>query len=59
MTDSDRDLILHTMKAIADSQRREVQYRNDMLDMMMKELNVQIPERRENGDRRETLPEQT
>lgn len=53
MTKDEQEIILHTMKAIADSQRREVKYRNDMLDMMCKELNVQVPERRENGERRE------
>jgi len=47
-----RDLILHTMKAIADSHRRETQYCHEMLDMMCKELNVEIPERRKSGERR-------
>ena len=59
MNQDETELILHTMKAIADSQRREVQYRNDLLDMMMRELNVQMPERRSDGDRRETIPKQT
>lgn len=52
MNQDETELILHTMKAIADSQRREVKYRNDMLDMMCKELNIEIPCRRENGERR-------
>ncbi len=51
-----QDLILHTLKSIADSQRREVKYRNGLLDMMCKELNISIPCRRENGERRYEKP---
>jgi len=53
MTQDEQELILHTMKGIADSQKREIEYRNGLLDMMCKELNIQIPERRVNGERRD------
>ena len=52
MTKDEQDLILHTLKAIADSQRREVEHRNGLLDMMCSELNINIPCRRDKGERR-------
>jgi len=52
MTEDERELILHILKSIADSHRRETKYCHDMLDQMCNELNIYIPERRENGERR-------
>ena len=52
MTLEEQELVLHTMKAIAESHRRETQYCHEMLDMMAKELNIEIPERRDSGGRR-------
>ena len=52
MNPEEQDLILHAVKDIAESQRKEMEYRNQILDSLLKDLNVHIPERREYGDRR-------
>ena len=58
MTPEEQDLILHTLKSIDESQKRHDKHKEGVLDMMFKELNVHIPERRENGDRREVALKQ-
>ena len=52
LTQDQEEIILHTMKAIADSWRRHNKYTHDMIDDMAKELNIEVPDRRINGDRR-------
>jgi len=52
MTLDDAEIVLHTIKAIEASYKRHDQYKDAMYDQMFKELNVQIPERRKEGDRR-------
>jgi hypothetical protein len=46
------NIILHAMKSVALSHKREAEYRNDVLDEMFADLGVLRPERRVNGERR-------
>lgn len=52
MTQEEQNIILHTMKGLADARKRFNNYCDELLDMMCHELNVHIPERRVNGERR-------
>ena len=52
MTQDEQEIILHTMKSIADRERKHIDWVNGMLDEMCKLVNITIPERR-NGDRRQ------
>jgi len=52
MKDEERNIILHAVKSIALSQRREATHRSFVIDDMCRDLGITIPNRRENGERR-------
>ena len=54
ITKHQEEIFRHTMKAIADSWRRHNEYTHGMIDSMYREFNLEIPERREPGERRKS-----
>ena len=51
MTTEEKKLVMHTLKGIADRERKHIEWVNGILDSLCYELKITIPERR-NGDRR-------
>ena len=51
MTKHEEEIVRHTMKKIADRERKHIDWVNGMLDSLYRDLNMPRPERRngENG----------
>jgi len=52
MTKHEEEIVRHTMKEIAERERKHIDWVNGMLDTLYRELNIQKLERRNGGDRR-------
>ena len=52
MTHDEELIVIHVMKQIADRERKHIEWTNGMLDMLCKELNIDIPERVPQVERR-------
>ena len=55
MKQDETEIVLHTMKGIANKEREFMQYVNQMLEQMCRELNLQMPDRRNGVDRRNVV----